>query len=372
VIGDDPWLGKSATILLLCLFIASACAESNPVSTVLPASPKDTGSAFQPPDSLSDVWLTPEDTLESTDEWEYLLPPCGDEKVQVTQQVNPANIMVVMDRSGSMEGEKWEETQAAISAVLGSFDQFIHFGLFLYPQKGSSCVQTPILDVPFGLNQGDALVAKMAAMGTGGGTPTAGALGAAAQVFMSTPLVGDRYVIVATDGQPTCLIDCAVCPSAFCPLGICEACINDEPCLKKEVINSVKQLKLQGIPTFVIGIAGSQSAKSVLNEMALIGGTAKTTDPKYYDTANGEELTEVLASIFGSVGSCSVKLNKTPGSLFLIVDINGETVEKDPSHQNGWDLIDGDILQFYGNACELASQTGADVNVTYVCKYADQ
>ena len=35
-------------------------------------------------------------------------------------------------------------------------------------------------------------------------------------------------------------------------------------------------------------------------------------------------------------------------------------------------IVDGDILQFYGSACELASQTGADVDVTYVCKYADQ
>ena len=119
-----PWLGKSATTLALCLVIASACGKNTPISTVFPASPADTDGVFHPPDSLSDVWLPPEDTLESTDEWEYLLPPCGDEKVQVTQQVNPANIMVVMDRSGSMEGEKWEETQAAVSAVLGTFDQF--------------------------------------------------------------------------------------------------------------------------------------------------------------------------------------------------------------------------------------------------------
>lgn len=362
---------KTTTILLVFLFIATVCATNEFVSTVFPASPKDTGSVFQF-FGASDISPHSNDSLEATDDWEYLLLSCGDEKVQVTQQVNPANIMVVMDRFGSMEGEKWEETQAAISAVVGTFGHFIHFGLLLYPQKGSSCFQSFVLDVPFGLKQGDVLVAAMAAMGTGGGTPIAGALGAAAQIFMSTPLVGDKYVIVATDGQPTCLLDCLNCPTAFCSLGICDACINDGPCFKEEVVDSVKQLKILGVPTFVIGIAGSQAAKNVLNEMALIGGTAKTSEPKYYDTANGEELTEVLASIFGSVGSCSVKLNKTPGSLFLIVDVNGETIPKDLTHQNGWDLVDGDILQFYGNACELASQEGADVDVTYVCKYADQ
>ena len=34
--------------------------------------------------------------------------------------------------------------------------------------------------------------------------------------------------------------------------------------------------------------------------------------------------------------------------------------------------MDNDVLQFYGPACELASAEEADINVTYVCKYADQ
>ena len=286
------------TSLLLSFLLSTSCGTTPPASSVLPASPKDSGSVFQPPDGQnrgpSDTVTSPEDTLQATDTWEYLLPPCGDEKVQVTQQVNPANIMVVMDSSGSMAGEKWEETQAAIGSVLSTFGNFIHFGLLLYPQQNSSCLQSPVLNVSFGLDQGDAMVAEMVDKGTGGGTPTAGALQAALQIFMSTPLVGDRYVIVATDGQPTCLIDCNACPNAGCLFDTCDACINEGPCVKEEVVESVKQLKIEGIPTFVVGIAGSQSAKNVLEAMALVGGTAKTSGPKYYDTANGAELTEVF------------------------------------------------------------------------------
>ena len=280
--------------------------------------------------------------------------------------------MIIMDRSGSMDGQKWTDTQAAIGAVLDTFGQFIHFGLLLYPQNSGDCTQSPVLDVSFGLDQGQSIVSTMNAMGTGGGTPTAGALQAAAQIYMSTPLIGDRYVIVATDGSPNCLIDCVACPNAGCLFGSCDACINEDPCVREEVMKAVQDLKIMGIPTFVVGIAGSQSAEDILNSMAILGGTAKPTNPKYYDTTSSVQLTEVLTSIFGSVGSCSVKLNKIPGSLFLLVEINGQKIEQDPTHQNGWDLKEDDVLQFYGAACELASLENSDINVTYVCKYADQ
>ena len=215
---------STALPFLLAMLLIAACGKST-ASIVGPSEPKDDGSLFQPP-SPTDAATPSDSEATATDAWELLLPPCGDEKVEVSGEVTPANILLVLDRSGSMDGQKWVDTQVAIDSVLQSFDPFIHFGLLLYPKNGNYCIQTPLLDVSFGLDQSQNIVDTMNALGTGGGTPTAGALQAAAQIYMSTPLVGDRYVIVATDGRPNCLIDCNACPDAGCLFNTCDACIN--------------------------------------------------------------------------------------------------------------------------------------------------
>ena len=79
----------------------------------------------------------------------------------------------------------------------------------------------------------------------------------------------------------------------------------------------------------------------------------------------------MFKDITGSVASCSAPLTTVPGYAFLVVELGGQKVAHDPTHQDGWDLLPGDVLQFYGPACTAASAEGADVSVTYVCKYAN-
>ena len=67
--------------------------------------------------------------------------------------------------------------------------------------------------------------------------------------------------------------------------------------------------------------------------------------------------------------SCSAELSPPPGYDFLVVRVDGETVSQDWTHTDGWDLLDGDLLQFYGPACTALGRDGAEVTITYVCKH---
>lgn len=295
------------------------------------------------------------------------LPTCGEDEVTIEKPKAPATVLIVMDRSGSMEGDKWEQTKAAIATVLEVHGPYINFGLLLFPPKsGGGCVLPGKADVDFALNNGPVIVDTMQAVGTGGGTPTGGALQAALQIFNQAQPPGDRIVVVATDGKPNCAIDCGKCGCAF---GCDFLCFNEDQCAEDEVFSAVSSLAAQQAKVYVVGIAGSGGAKSVLNKMAELGGTALPGDPKYYDTASGADLATALDAIAGSVGSCSVPLTIPPGTAFVILEIDGQKVLKDPTHTDGWDLLEGDVMQLYGSACEAASHEGSKVEVTYVCKY---
>ena len=296
------------------------------------------------------------------------LPTCGEDKVVLDEPIAPASVLILMDRSGSMEGDNWVQTQAAVGKVLELHGATTHFGLLMFPQKGSSCSLAALPDVPFALNNGQPIVDKMADTGTGGNTPTGGALLAAHQIFNQTPTDGQKLVIVATDGSPNCAMDCQACGCAF---GCDFFCFNEDTCAEGEVFDAVKALTSAGIKTYVVGIAGSSGAKAVLNKMADLGGTALPGDVKYYETTSGEGLAAALDSIAGSVASCNVKLQIPPGTAFLVVEIDGQPAAHDTTHVDGWDLLEGDVLQLYGPACDAASSGDADVTVTYVCKYSN-
>ena len=364
--GDQDGAGGDATSLpdVTAPEDTATVADTAPIDTWLPP-PDDT---TQPPPV--DTATPPPDTAppeEDTGGNGTVLPTCGEDEVAVEKPKAPATVLIVMDRSGSMEGAKWEQAKAAVGKVLDAHGPYINFGLLVFPaKKSSSCVLPGVADVPFALNNGPTIVDTMGATGTGGDTPTGGALQAASQIFLQAKPAGDRVVVVATDGEPNCAIDCGKCG---CALGCDFLCFNEDTCAEDEVFAAVSALAAQDVKTYVIGIEGSGGAKKVLNKMAELGGTALPGDPAYFEANNGDDLAAALDTIAGSVGSCSANLQIPPGTAFVVVEINGEKLLKDPTHTDGWDLLEGDVMQLYGSACESASAEGSTVEVTYVCKY---
>ncbi len=111
------------------------------------------------------------------------------------------------------------------------------------------------------------------------------------------------------------------------------------------------------------------AARALLDEMAEIGGTALDGPSKHYDISSGGDLGEALLAITESLGTCSVALDPPAGYAFITVEIDGVPIPSDSDGVDGWSLVDGNTLQFHGDACVAASAGDADVTVTYVCKY---
>lgn len=299
-----------------------------------------------------------------------LLPVCGDETVTVAK-VLPATVLVVLDRSGSMSGQKWTDAQAAINTIAEAYEGTLRFGLLMYPKADDLCVVANSPDVPFALQNANKLATAMAGASLMNGTPTGGALVAAAQLLSFVDPASQRVVVLATDGQPTCPSSCSSCQASgdgLCLNGSCSLCAKKKDCIRKELEDTVGGLLASGVKTYVIGLPGSDKGADNLNAIAEAGGTAQPGDPKYYAVSDAQTMGEALAAITGAVSSCNAKVEPTPGYAFVSVAIDGTKIAKDPTHQDGWDLLEGDVLQFYGSACESASKPTADVSVTWICK----
>src|SRR5690606_5769175 len=127
-----------------------------------------------------------------------------------------------------------------------------------------------------------------------GGTPTGATLEVVKERLADVP--GQSFVILATDGAPNCNPD-ATCgydqcqpniegangcpvegPRNCCepPEGFRESCNDAAPTLA-----AIRALANANIPVYVVGLPGVDRYASLLDEMAVAGGTALSSHPKY-------------------------------------------------------------------------------------------
>ncbi len=187
-----------------------------------------------------------------------------------------------------------------------------------------------------------------------GGTPTAATLAALLPTLVAIP--GRTVVLLATDGGPNCNPK-ADCDATKCIPNIegapeCPATVNccsaaslygPTQCLDDDAtVRAIESLFSRGIKTYVVGIPGSAPYASLLNALAVAGGTARTgMAASYYDVEHISELDDVLASIGATVTlSCRVELAAPPPDSHLVnVYLDGQPVKYGP---NGWIWVDGD------------------------------
>jgi hypothetical protein len=313
--------------------------------------------------------------------WDDALPECGQETTEV-KQVDPPTVLLILDRSSSMQGGPWEATQAAVKQVLEAYAPRTRFGLLMFPQGHYSmpageppdlttqqlaCTMEPVPDVPFGLDQATAIVESMAQAGLSASTPTAGALQAGFGVFSADTAPGPRIAILATDGDPTCGTDCSTCTAPAdggCTTGTCGSCLKKQQCQRKLALDAVAPLTNAGVPTYVVGLPGSTAAAEFLSQAATRGGTGS-----YYETTNLDDLTEALDGILADANSCQVEVSPTPGWSVMRVYLDDTELEEAEAGADGWALGDGHLLTLYGAACAAAAAPGAVLKIVYKCKY---
>jgi hypothetical protein len=285
----------------------------------------------------------------------------------------PPNIYFVLDRSGSMtENDKWDQVRVVVAEILRGLGPRANFGATVFPgfEQSSCALAKEILPLspgdPPGADGPTTTALLTATSGAPyGGTPTAQALRSVAESLRNVK--GKTFVILATDGGPNCnsTASCTVdacMPNienqSGCPAGGVPNCCappdgSSEACLDSAATNSaVLALQTAGIPVYVVGLPGTATYDALLDQLAVTGGTALPTSPKYYkvDQSTENALLPALKKIAAKiVATCEFKLKEPPKAPDHVnVYFDEVVLPKDPV--NGW-KIEAETVTLLGSAC---------------------
>jgi hypothetical protein len=293
----------------------------------------------------------------------------------------PAIVVLLQDRSTSMRNTlsggatRWATVVDAVKPVLQQTQAGISWGFKLFPD-GKVCGVTAGVNIEPALNNAGPITSALDAikveanlsdnLGLWDGTPVGPALRQTAKYLVSLPSDKQKYILLATDGQPTCA-------GADPLLGGGDPDSDDRPSGPA----AIAEVAAMGIKVPVVGIAFSKTwdpaklkdNEITLNDMAKAGGMPRPTDPAYYGANSSTELAAAFAQITGIVISCTFDLKgmKPPSPDDVAVKIDGVKVPRDKAHAEGWDY-DSDVANvvIYGQACDQLKGIGASSNVQII------
>lgn len=266
----------------------------------------------------------------------------------------PPNLLIVMDRSGSMNEDagddtKWNIARNATYNLMDSYAGQIIFGLSLFPGTNQRCSQgmqcgPGAVNVDLGMSTETEIEAYLRDADTCSfGTPIAEELELIAGYEGLEDPSRPNYVLLLTDGMATC----------------------DDP------VPRVADLleKSPEIRTFVVGF-GDGVDPDELQDMAVAGGTARPGNQAYYQADDAASLRAAFAAIAGSVLSCEYNLSEVPPDPDLLyVYFDGVAINRDTSGDDGWDYTTNmNRILFRGPACDrLQSGQVRELTVVYGC-----
>jgi hypothetical protein len=282
----------------------------------------------------------------------------------------PADVLLVLDRSGSMNYSiaeecscdplsnpkvvcadtvncttRWASLVDALTSTLAS-TPFLHWGLKLFSSPGAgACEVSDGVEVPLGPDTAAAIEAQMAATTTAGETPTAAAIAAATAYLATLTDANGKLILLATDGKPNCGGEQ---PSVY------EVDVTG-------TIDAITAAVKTGFLVYVVGL-GTGATLGNLDTFAQAGGTGS-----HYPAQSPEELARAVAAI-SKAATCTFALATTPlDANWVTVYLDNQAVPQDAS--NGWSF--GATLQtvlLHGSYCDqaLAAASGT-VQVLFGC-----
>lgn len=276
----------------------------------------------------------------------------------------PPDLLILLDRSNSMNEDasgtqnpgpmsKWSLMTAAIKQVVAQTETTIRWGLKFFGTDGQ-CGVTAGAAVAPGPNNSAMIATAIDGTTAASYTPTS-----AGEMSAGTYLDGlndpnPKYILLATDGQPTCG-----------PPGNNSSSVPDD----MRAITTVGTVAGMGIPTFVIGIATTKSATadSTLNQMAVMGGHPRAGTPQYYPVSTTAELATALTTIQAMVNlPCKYTLPGMVSNPSMVTVIIGGTAIPSSS----WTLDAGNrSITIIGPTCDmLTAGTLKDVQINTGCQ----
>ena len=207
------------------------------------------------------------------------------------------DILILLDRSGSMEGSKWNDAKSAIDDMTQSFQTQIRFGLELFATDSTCCVDQ--VQVPIQPNAYSPIHTAMNNTNPVTSTPIQMAV-RYAKTYYESYLPTDpeplrkHYVLVVTDGGSNCGGRCEddcddswKCTGLFGDAGMGSNPAPDVSALR----NLLSGGRTYDIKTYVIGF-GSGVDAGQLGSMASAGGTGA-----YYQADDQNSLRAAMEDI---------------------------------------------------------------------------
>jgi len=324
-------------LAVVVAFALTGCLGSAPVEEHAPAAP-DMLPAPQPTQPTSPVDAGTDDG-----------GVCGAMDFQLTRI--PPNVMLVIDRSGSMGDSigggsattKWTDLKNAVSSLVTNYDSEMRLGAAIFSSDGNCAASN--IDVPLAPAAGQSVETKLNAQGPSGNTPTAFALDTVIGKGMVNDATRANYVVLATDGEPNC----------------------GDTDVTKRITTLYNQTP--SVKTFVIGIGdGTASNPTLLNSWADAGHTARSGATHYYQTSSPTDLQAAFDAIVGGIVSCDFKMMQSaPDPSLIRVTENGNLLSPSPTNGYSFDASTNTV-SLHGAACDMLKTTpSTKVSVQYGC-----
>lgn len=286
-------------------------------------------------------------------------------------KVIPPDVLIVLDRSGSMlqdingmmcagggaggrgggipigglgdcgANSKWTQMTTALKDILPTNEGTVQWGIKYFGNgdgNGSCTVNAGAAVAPKLMNAA-AIATSIDGTKPATATPTTAAMKSAMEYLMGLNDESPKFILLATDGLPTC------------GTGMGGGGADDA-----NAIAAVTTAKAMGISTFVIGIGtGTGGGDQTLTDMAKAGGFPRSGTPAYYSVNSASDLKDAFSKISGMVGVCYFSVNPVPKKTEDIMGVRGDGKMIPQDATNGWTFVtmpNSAGVQLNGQACE--------------------
>jgi hypothetical protein len=309
---------------------------------------------------------------------------CAETSVDLTTET--PNVLLLVDRSGSMSGEltdalsRWTAVRNALVDPTAGLVPLVHtqvnLGLALYtgPDRGSvgleSTLETTdpdyietevcpyLVSVPVAPSNAPAITSAYVPLEirpmSMGQTPTGESVEAALPALTTLDPVlypGPRVLVLATDGEPD-----------LCEDG------DDEEGGRDRSVAAIQAAFDAGITTYVISV-GDDVGVDHLRELANIGQgfPAGDMEDRFYNAADSASLAQAFEDIVNGVRSCTFALDGmvTGDGAEGTVTVDGTVLVQ--NDLNGWRLNGPSEVEILGTTCEILKSGEHSIDVRFPC-----